>query len=68
MQVNRCPADRIDGCMVASTAYWEGRGRAALQALKPWGGKLFCLKLTKKGHPQHPLYVKADTEPVRFEP
>lgn len=27
---------------------------------------LFCLGLTKGGHPRHPLYVKADQQPVRF--
>lgn len=29
--------------------------------------KLFCLGLTKTGHPRHPLYVKADTELIHYE-
>lgn len=28
--------------------------------------QLFCLGLTKHGHPRHPLYVKADALPVPF--
>ena len=59
-------ADRIVGAW-GTHGVWEGRDRAALQALQPWGAKLVCLRLTKEGHPQHPLYVKADTEPARFE-
>lgn len=27
---------------------------------------IYCLGTTKHGHPRHPLYVKADTLPVRF--
>ena len=27
---------------------------------------LYCLGKTKHGHPRHPLYVKADTEPILF--
>ena len=45
---------------------WEYRDRAALMALAPWAHKLHCLRLTKDGHPQHPLYVSADTDPRRF--
>ena len=45
---------------------WGGRDRAALQALGPWVHKLYCLRLTKDGHPQHPLYVAANQEVMRF--
>lgn len=27
---------------------------------------IYCLGTTKHGHPKHPLYVKADTQPVLF--
>lgn len=29
---------------------------------------LHCLKLTSKGHPSHPLYLKKDITPVLFKP
>ncbi len=31
------------------------------------GVPLYCLGTTKHGHPRHPLYVKADTQPVQFK-
>lgn len=31
-------------------------------------GKLKCLKMTKKGHPQHPLYISRDVLPERYLP
>lgn len=30
--------------------------------------EVFCLGTTKYGHPRHPLYVKADTQPILFRP
>jgi hypothetical protein len=30
------------------------------------GIKVGCLKLTKAGHPQHPLYVKGDARPLEY--
>lgn len=30
------------------------------------GRSLWCLTLTKKGHPGHPLYIPAKTDPVPF--
>lgn len=32
------------------------------------GVKLYCLGTTKHGHPRHPLYVRGDTKPIRFDP
>lgn len=26
----------------------------------------YCLKLTKEGYPQHPLYIRGDTVPIRY--
>lgn len=34
-------------------------------ALKP---RLRCLKLTQKGHPSHPLYLRKDLEPIPLTP
>lgn len=31
------------------------------------GVPLFCLGRTKEGHPRHPLYVKADVQPIVFK-
>ena len=28
---------------------------------------IYCLGTTKHGHPRHPLYVKAETQPILFE-
>lgn len=30
------------------------------------GKTLYCLGTTQRGHPRHPLYVKADTQPIVF--
>ncbi len=47
------------------------RGRrdlAVLELLRSGGftDRLFALRLTKKGHPEHPLYIPAVTEPIPF--
>lgn len=31
------------------------------------GVPLYCLGVTKTGKPRHPLYVKGDTQPIRFK-
>jgi hypothetical protein len=43
-----------------------GRDRRALELLA--GKPLYCLGLTKHGHPRHPLYVPASAVPVPFVP
>jgi hypothetical protein len=43
-----------------------GRDRRALEVLA--GVPLFCLGLTKDGHPRDPLYCKGDARPVPFAP
>lgn len=31
-------------------------------------GNLSCLRRTKAGHPEHPLYIPAHTKPIEFQP
>ena len=51
---------------------WGLHGRfknrdAAVLSFLP-SDKLMCLRLTKGGFPEHPLYIPAITQPVRFQP
>jgi hypothetical protein len=41
-----------------------GRDRKVMALLA--AKDLYCLKKTKGGHPQHPLYIKASQEPVLY--
>lgn len=47
---------------------WLGRDEEVVELLTSSGVNLSCLKLTKEGHPWHPLYVKGGTRPMRFRP
>ena len=42
------------------------QARIFLKAAIDWDLRMHCLKFTKSGHPQHPLYVAADIVPVPF--
>ena len=42
------------------------REAVVMEGLKACGQDIQCLGVTKQGHPKHPLYLKADTEPVPF--
>jgi len=44
----------------------QGRGEAVRTMLCEAGVELHALKLTKAGHPGHPLYVAGDTQPMRW--
>jgi len=44
----------------------QNRGNAVREMLGEAGVELHALKLTKAGHPGHPLYVAADTQPTRW--
>ncbi|HWN72051.1 MAG TPA: DUF1643 domain-containing protein [Haliangium sp.] len=46
----------------------RGRGRQVRTFLADHGIRLHHLGLTKDGHPKHPLYLKADTEPTEWRP
>lgn len=41
------------------------RDKEVLKMLSPIQ-KLYCLGITKIGHPKHPLYVSRDTEPIVY--
>lgn len=49
----------------AITALVDRRARAVLALLKP--RPLWCLGVTSKDHPRHPLFVRADQPLVRWE-
>lgn len=43
------------------------RGEAVVQLLKENGIEPYCLKITKQGHPSHPLYLKGNLKPTKYE-
>jgi hypothetical protein len=45
---------------------WQNRDRQVL-ALFPPHPPLYCLGITQQGQPTHPLYIKYDQQPRRFE-
>lgn len=50
-------------------AAWGVHGRLrgrGVQVRALVGNSLYCLGLTRSGHPRHPLYVKADTKPMPY--
>ncbi len=44
------------------------RGAAVARLLAAAGCVVRCLGTTGKGHPLHPLYLKADLQPVSYQP
>jgi hypothetical protein len=44
----------------------QDRGNAVRKLLCDAGSALHMLRLTKAGHPGHPLYVAGDTQPMRW--
>lgn len=52
-------------CAWGANGDFRGRGQQALKLLA--GKPLHCLKLTKHGHPQHPLYMSGNAVPVLFK-
>lgn len=45
-----------------------GRQEQVIDALQPWREKLHHLGLNLDGTPKHPLYLRADTKPIRWTP
>lgn len=58
-------AERIIVCW-GTHAVHRGRDRDVLRRLEPFRDKLYCLKVTAGGHPGHPLYLPANSEPMPF--
>lgn len=51
-------------------AAWGSNGRhhgRDAQVIKLFGDNLHCLGVTKNGDPRHPLYIRANMRPVKFE-
>ena len=46
----------------------HGRDRYVIGLLRDYEVPLWCLGVTKAGHPRHPLYVPADTPLVPYPP
>jgi hypothetical protein len=46
---------------------FKSRHLKVIRMLRERGITTHCLKKTKEGHPQHPLYVKDSTKPIPFE-
>ena len=61
-------ADRSDIIVAAwgTLGGLEGRADLVLHELEKRHHRFYCLERTKHGHPRHPLYVRADTDPVEY--
>ena len=44
------------------------RVRHVVAMLRKYGAQLWCLGVTKDGHPRHPLYVRGNTEVIEWVP
>jgi len=66
----RDTANRIDRSGGIVVAAWgthgthQGRNAEVMHELELDGTNLYALKLSKDGHPYHPLYLPMDTKPV----
>lgn len=52
-------AKLVNGPLIA--AWGTKGGTRGEEVASQWGGVLQCLRLTKKGHPEHPLYLPEDS-------
>ncbi len=61
-------ADAVGSVLVAWGDDGEHLGQAArvLRLLDTVDATAWCLAVNKSGHPRHPLYVRADCQPVQF--
>lgn len=46
---------------------WQGRIAEFYNMAKQIGVRLWCLGVTKRGHPRHPLYVPSTQELIRWD-
>lgn len=58
-------SDLVIGAWGTHGAFLD-RGSEVVRLLGSVGLSLYALRLTKDGHPGHPLYVPADTTPMRW--
>lgn len=70
-QVDRTLAGLAVGCQLIIAAWGvngshRGRDREVYKLFEAIDVKLHCLRLTKDGHPEHPLYLPLDLKPVEF--
>lgn len=61
----------ISKCTGIVVAAWGANASRIVQDNKiidllKFRGHIYCLDLTKDGHPKHPLYLKADLKPVKW--
>lgn len=54
-------------CAWGSHGSYLGRDREVVELLKKQDLDLTCLALTKDGQPRHPLYLKKDLDPFKYE-
>jgi hypothetical protein len=61
-----CTADLVVAAWGAKVPF--GRDHAAINLFRKHFPRkpIYCLGLTKKGKPRHPLYVKSETDPMLF--
>lgn len=45
---------------------YKNREHIICEILKRYPNKVHCLGKTKNKHPKHPLYLRADTEPLEY--
>lgn len=53
-------------CAWGTHGRFLGRDQEVKALLRPHADKVKALKLTKDGHPSHPLYLKSDLQPMAF--
>lgn len=60
-------ADRVVACWGTHATHLN-REDHLLKMFYKHAVRLSCLKLTKEGHPNHPLYLRKDLHPIPFRP
>lgn len=63
--VAQTPNSRVI-CGWGANASKSERPKIVLRAMERAGCEPLCLGTTKDGHPRHPLYLSADTQPIPF--
>lgn len=53
-------------CAWGTHGGYQNQGREVVEMLEEMQGIMHCLKITKHGHPKHPLYCKGDLKPASY--